>query len=110
MSHLASHGLFQEMTHIPPLLDGGQYGTTSREQKNYTCNYNHGRPRNRNGISNAQALPMMGGTPAAQHGGGMMGHGNFDIVHHIKHHLKHQMFGKGHVSHNMRSQIHAPAY
>jgi len=61
-------------------------------------------------IADAQALPMMGGTPAAQHGGGMMGHGNFDIVHHIKHHLKHQMFGKGHVSHNMRSQIHAPAY
>ena len=64
-------------------------------------------------IADAQALPMMGGTPAAQPGGvmgGMMGHNNFDIVHHIKHHLKHQMFGKGHMSHNMRSPMHAPAY
>ena len=59
-------------------------------------------------IADAQALPMMGGTP--QPGGGMMGHSNFDIVHHIKHHIKHHMFGKGHMSPNMGSQIHAPAY
>ena len=64
-------------------------------------------------IANAQALPMMGGTPAAQPGGGMgglMGHSDFNIVHHIKHHLKHHMFGNGHISHNMGSPIHAPAY
>ena len=60
-------------------------------------------------IADAQALSMMGGTPAAQPGGGMMG-SNFDIVHHIKHHIKHHMFGKGHMSPNMGSQIHAPAY
>jgi hypothetical protein len=61
-------------------------------------------------IADAQALPMMGGTPAAQPGGGMMGHSDFNIVHHIKHHLKHHMFGNGHMSHNMGSPIHAPAY
>jgi hypothetical protein len=101
-----------------PLLDleHGQYGTASREQKNYTCNYNHSRPRNRNGISNNSrrtSLAMMGGTPAAQPGGGMgglMGHSDFNIVHHIKHHLKHHVFGNGHMSPNMGSPIHAPAY
>jgi hypothetical protein len=64
-------------------------------------------------IADAQALPMMGGTPAAQPGGGMgglMGHSDFNIVHHIKHHLKHHVFGNGHMSHNMGSPIHAPAY
>jgi hypothetical protein len=63
-------------------------------------------------IADAQALPMMGGTPAAQPGGigGMMGHNDFNIVHHIKHHLKHHVFGNGHVSPNMGSSIHAPAY
>ena len=56
---------------------------------------------------------MMGGTPAAQAGGGtggMMGHSDFNIVHHIKHHIKHHVFGKGHMSPNMGSPIHAPAY
>src|SRR5215467_3784408 len=52
-------------------------------------------------IADAQALSMMGGTTAAQPGGGMMGHSNFDILHHIKHHLKHHMFGKGHMPHIM---------
>jgi len=61
-------------------------------------------------IADAQTLPIMGGTSAAQPGGGMTGYSNFDIVHHIKHHIKHQMFGKGHMPHNMGSQIHAPAY
>jgi hypothetical protein len=64
-------------------------------------------------IADAQALPMMGGTPAAQPGGGMggmMGHSDFSIVHHIKHHLKHHMFGNDLMSHNMGSPIHAPAY
>jgi hypothetical protein len=63
-------------------------------------------------ITGAQALPMMGGTPAAQPGGGiggLMGHSDFSIVHHIKHHLKHHVFG-GHMSPNMGSPIHAPAY
>ena len=64
-------------------------------------------------IADAQALPMMGGTPAAQAGGGiggMMGHSDFDILHHIKHHLKHHTFGNFHMSHNMGNPIHAPAY
>ena len=61
-------------------------------------------------IAEAQALPKMGGTPTAQPGGGMGGHSDFNIVHHIKHHLKHHMFGNGHISHNMGSPIHAPAY
>jgi hypothetical protein len=64
-------------------------------------------------IADAQALPMMGGTPAAQHGGGtggMMGHSDFNIVHHIKHHIKHHVFGKGHMSPNMGSPVNAPAY
>ena len=64
-------------------------------------------------IADAQALPMMGGTPAAQPGGGiggMMGHSDFGILHHIKHHLKHHTFGNFHMSHNMGSPIHAPAY
>jgi len=55
-------------------------------------------------IADAQALPMAGGM------GGLMGHSDFNIVHHIKHHIKHQMVGKGHMSHNMGSPIHAPAY
>jgi len=64
-------------------------------------------------IADAQALPMMGGTPAAQPGGGiggMMGHSDFGILHHIKHHLKHHTFGNFHMSHNMGNPIHAPAY
>jgi hypothetical protein len=32
------------------------------------------------------------------------------FCHHIFGHLKHHMFGKGHMSPNMGSQIHAPAY
>jgi hypothetical protein len=59
-------------------------------------------------IADAQAQPMMGGNPATQPGGGMMGHSHFG--HHIFGHLKHHMFGKSHMSPNMGSQIHAPAY
>jgi Spy/CpxP family protein refolding chaperone len=60
-------------------------------------------------IADAQALPMMAAQPGGGTGG-MMGHSDFNIVHHIKHHLKHHTFGKGHMSPNMGSPIHAPAY
>jgi len=65
-------------------------------------------------IADAQTMPMMGGNPAAQPGGGMggmggmIGHSHFGIVHVIIGHLRHHM--KGHMSHNMGSTIHAPAY